>query len=113
MLNEKCVKQRIKEFISESETSIAVVSTAVEETFVEIFDGTRVEIEIIYLKQEKIKNVKKFPNISCIVVDRKEAMIITGPLEDRGWLRVITEIKEMEEILKIFSELKEIFSIEL
>lgn len=113
MLSEKCVKQRIKEFIAKSEFSVAVISVTVGEAFAEIFNSAEVKAEIIYLDPEKIKNAPKFPNISCVVVDRKEAMIITGPLEDRSWLRVATEIRKMEEIQRIFSELKEIFYIEL
>ena len=113
LLNEECVKRRVKEFISESEISIVVISAAVEETFVEMFNSAGVETEIICPEAEKLPNAEKFPNSSFIVMDAKRVMIVSGPLENHGWFRVVGEMRKIERVLQLFSELEEIFSIKL
>ena len=113
LLSEECVRRGVKKFISGSEISIVVISAAVEESFVKMFNSTGVEIEIICPELEELPNAEKFPAVSYIVVDGKRIMVVIGPLENHGWFRFIVEMREIKEVLQLFSELKEIFSIEL
>ena len=106
LYTKKCIKQEIKKFIV-SDKKIMVVSTEIDEVFAEMFNKSETETKIFCCRDET------FPNISVVMINSKEALIVFGELTIEPQNRfVFLEKIEDKELRALLSDLKILFSLD-
>ena len=106
LYTKKCIKQEIKEFIVSAKT-IMVVSTEIDEVFAEVFNGSGIETKIFHCEDET------FPNISVVMINNKEALIVFGKLtiEPQNQYVFLEKIED-KELKSLLLDLKILFSLD-
>ena len=103
----RCIKQEIKKFIVGAKEPIIVVSTEIDDVFAEIFNESGIETKTFYCRDET------FPNISVVIINSKEALIIFGKLiiEPQNQYVFLEKI-EGKKLKNLLLDLKILFSLD-